>query len=118
MGARMTTGAWLMLILGLVVVIHGAVLLTGYADRLSGASGPLMIVYAALMLLNQAVLATGMMGADMMDSGGDMGSEMGQSQMTAAMGWDAGMVALALLMLVSGLVMTRDSGMERDGNGM
>lgn len=117
MGTRMTTSASLMLILGLVVVIHGAVLLTGYVDRLSGVSGPLMIVYAVLMLLNQAALATGMMGTDTTDVG-SMGNGVGQSQMTAAMGWDPGMGALALLMLASGLIMTRDSDMDGDTNGM
>lgn len=115
-GAQMSTSAWAMLLLGLVVVVHGATLLTGFTDRLGGASGPLMIVYAVLMLANQALLAGGMLGPDAMGSGGGMdggmGSGMGQSQMTAAMGWDAGMVALALLMLASGLIMSRGSNMD------
>ncbi|WP_226023914.1 hypothetical protein [Halomicrobium salinisoli] len=115
-GTRMSAGAWAMLLLGLIVVVHGAALLTGYADRLGGASGPLMIGYAVLMLANQPLIAGGMLGADAMGSGsgmdGGMGGGMGGSQMTAAMGWDAGMVALALLMLASGLIMSRGSNMD------
>ena len=105
----------LMTILGIVVVIHGVVLLTPYASRLGKASGPLMIGYSLVMLFNQALVSTtgsmnwGMDGS--MDSG--MGSGMG-SGMTAGMGWDLGMVALAILMLISGLIMTsqRDTDAE------
>lgn len=102
--SRMTASGWLMALLGVVVVVHGAVLLTDYADRLGDASGPLMIVYAVVMLLNQALLGMGMM-----DDGSGMGANggMGGSGVTAGMGWDAGMVALAVLMLVSGVIMTR-----------
>lgn len=112
--SRMVTSGWLMAVLGVVVIVHGAVLLTD-ADRLGAASGPLMVAYALVMLLNQALLGTGLM-AD--GSGMGMGSEMGGSSMTAGMGWDAGMVALAALMLVSGLIMHRDGGMESGSSGM
>ncbi|WP_135665681.1 hypothetical protein [Halorhabdus rudnickae] len=110
---EMVTSGWLMLGLGAVVLVHGTVLLTEYADQLGRASGPLMIGYAALMLLNQALLANGML-----DDGSGMGmdSGMGGSAMIAGMGWDAGMVALAGLMLVSGLIMTRNSS-EMAGTG-
>jgi hypothetical protein len=125
MASRMVASGWLMAVLGIVVIVHGAVLLTAYADRLGSTSGPLMIAYAAVMLLNQALLGTGMMddGSGMgMDSGmnGGMGMDggMGGSGMTAGMGWDAGMVALAALMLVSGVLMTRNTGSMGDGDGM
>lgn len=112
LSAEMVTSSWLMLILGFVVLAHGVVLLTQFADRLGDAGGPLMIVYSAVMLLNQALLGTGMMadGSTMSNTG------MGASAMTAGMGWDAGMVVLAVLMLVSGLIMTR--GGESDDAGM
>ncbi|AUX10833.1 hypothetical protein AArcSl_3227 [Halalkaliarchaeum desulfuricum] len=122
LASRMVASAWLMLILGAVVLVHGAVLLTTYADRLGDASGPLMIAYALVMFVNQALL-----GAGVMDTGGGMGADgmstadgmattgMGGSGITAGMGWDAGMVALALLMLASGVIMTRGSG--EAGNG-
>jgi hypothetical protein len=121
--ARMTPSAWLMLALGVVVIVHGAVLLSAFADRLGDASGPLMIAYALVMLVNQTLLA-----ADVLDDGGGMagtGDGMGMdggmdggmdSGMVAsdgmetavsAMGWDVGMVLLAALMLASGLIMTR-----------
>ena len=100
---QMAASSWLMLVLG--VVAHGVVLLTPYAERLGRASGPLMIAYAAMMLLNQALLGTGTM---------DDGSGMG---MGGGMGWDAGMVALAGLMLVSGLIMTWNGG-SSGGDGM
>lgn len=119
MASRMVTSGWLMGILGVVVILHGAVLLTGYAERLGDAGGPLMIGYSLLMLLNQALLATGMLadGSGMgMDKG--MGSSMGGSAMTAGMGWDAGMVALAVLMLASGVIMTRNPSMDSGKGGM
>lgn len=78
-----------MLAVGIVVLVHGVALLTPVADRISQASGPLMIGWSTIMLLNQALAAT------MMDG-----------PMTAGMGWDAGMVAIAILMLISGLIMT------------
>lgn len=99
MAMGMDTTAWFMGAVGVVVLVHGAVLLTGFARRLGSASGPLMILWALLMLAQQALVAT-----DMLDGG--MG--MGASPMTEGMGWDAGMVALALLMLASGLIMLGD----------
>lgn len=115
--SRMVTSSWIMGILGVIVVLHGAVLLTDAADRLGSASGPLMIAYSLVMLLNQALLGTGMM-----DAGSGMGmgmdSGMGGSTMTAGMGWDAGMVVLAALMLVSGIVMTRNGSMSTGSEGM
>lgn len=97
-----TAGATLMLALGAVVVLHGAVLLTTWVERLGDASGPLMLAYAVLMLANQAWMAM-QPRAMMMDGGMDagmMGSRLG------VMGWDPGMVTLALLMLASGVIMT------------
>lgn len=91
-----TARATLMLVIGLVVVLHGAVLLTSLADRIGDASGPLMIAYALVMVANQAW--PGAMGGGM--TGGMMGGDMGM------MGWDPGMVTLALLMLASGVIMT------------
>ncbi|CCQ32245.1 hypothetical protein HLRTI_001295 [Halorhabdus tiamatea SARL4B] len=94
---EMVTGGWLMPILGGVVLVHGTVLLTKYADadRLGTTSGLLMIGYAAIMLLNQALLANGML-----DDGSGMGmdGDIGGSAVATGMGWDAGMVALAVLM--------------------
>lgn len=115
--SRLGTSGWAMLLLGVVVVVHGAVLLTRYGDRLGNASGPLMIVYSLMMLLNQALLGTGMMGGG---SGMGMGSgtQMGGSSMTAGMGWDAGMAALAVLMLASGLIMSRGASMDGGTGGM
>ncbi|MFC6787199.1 hypothetical protein ACFQFH_15405 [Halobaculum halobium] len=105
---------WVMLAIGVVVVVHGVVLLTPAADRLGSASGPLMIAYSLVMLLLQALGATGMTGSMGMTGGtsGGMGTMGGMgSTATAGMGWDLGMVALAALMLFSGIVMTtRDSG--------
>lgn len=115
MASRMVASSWLMGVLGIVVIVHGAVLLTGYADRLGSASGPLMVAYSIVMLLNQALLGMGIM-----DDGSNMGmgSGMGGSGMTAGMGWDLGMVLLALLMLVSGLIMARADPMEATSGEM
>lgn len=112
--ARMVTSGWIMAVVGVVVIVHGGLLLTEFADRFGGASGPLMVGYALVMLLNQALL-----GAGVMDDGSGMGMDggMGASPATAGMAWDAGMVALAVLMFASGLIMTRDrtAGSESDG---
>ena len=85
-----------MLVLGVVVLVHGLVLLTPVAERIGGVSGPLMIVWSALMLANQA-LAGATMGGSGMGNGAMRGG---------AMERDAGMVAIAVLMLVSGAIMT------------
>lgn len=105
----------LMAFLGVVVVIHGVVLLTPYASGLGTASGLLMIGYSLVMLLNQTLVGvTGSANWGMgMGSGmdGGMSGSMG-STMTAGMGWDLGMVALAVLMLISGVIMTNQSSSE------
>jgi hypothetical protein len=75
---------------GIVVLLHGMVLLSPAAERLGRASGPLMVLWAAIMLGNQALAA-------LTSSGSMMG----------AMSWDGGMVAIAALMLASGLIMIR-----------
>lgn len=121
--SQMVPSSWLMGVLGIVVLVHGAVLLTDAAERLGTASGPLMILYSALMLLNQVLLGTGLMqsGNTMgMDSGMGSGTTggMGGSGMTAGMGWDAGMVFLAVLMLVSGIIMHRNGSMADGSRGM
>lgn len=107
---EMVLAAWAMAVIGAVVIVHGLVLLTGFVDRLGASSGPLMIGYAAVMLLVQVLLATGIF-----EAGGSpmSGPGMGGAPMTAGMGWDAGMVALAILMLASGLLMTRSAGADR-----
>lgn len=84
----------LMLVIGVVVLVHGIALLTPLADRFGRAGGPLMLLWAAIMLGNQALAAT--------------------SSSTPMMGeasWDGGMVALATLMLASGLIMMRGRDM-------
>lgn len=113
MASQLVTSAVFMALLGIVVILHGAVLLTDYADRIGTASGPLMIAYSLLMLLNQALLGTGTINDG---SGMGMDGGMGGSTMTAGMGWDGGMVALAVLMLISGVIMSR--GRSMDGEEM
>jgi hypothetical protein len=89
MGSMPMSGS-IMLVVGIVVLLHGMVLLSPAAARLGRASGPLMVLWAAIMLGNQALAA-------MTSSGSMMG----------AMSWDGGMVAIAALMLASGLIMIR-----------
>lgn len=98
-----SSGRLLVALLGIVVVVHGVVLLTPYADRLGSASGPLMIAYSLVMLLDQALV--GATGSTNWGMAGGMGPGM-----TTGMGWDLGMVALALLMLISGIIMTNRRG--------
>ncbi|MFB6195452.1 MAG: hypothetical protein ABEI80_04720 [Haloplanus sp.] len=118
-GMMWSNSGLLMAALGIVVVVHGVVLLTPYADRIGTASGPLMIGYATLMLLNQALV--GVTGSATWGMGGGMSPGMGgmaggmNGGMPPGMGWNLGMVALAVLMLISGVIMTirssADSGM-------
>jgi hypothetical protein len=110
-GAGMSGSAWFMAALGVVALGHGVVLMTPAASALGRASGPLMVGYSVLMLLNQAWLqrisGDGTMTSGSMDGGMQTGMD-GAS----AMGADAGMVAIAALMLASGIIMTRrESGM-------
>ncbi|MDY6764669.1 MAG: hypothetical protein SV377_03130 [Halobacteria archaeon] len=68
-----------------------------------------MIVYSLLMLLNQAVV--GVTGSANWGMGSGMGGGMGMGMnggmgMAMGGGWDLGMVALAVLMLISGIIMT------------
>jgi hypothetical protein len=79
MGMSMMAADWVMLVIGVVVLIHGVVLVTPVAANLGGISGPLMIVWGLVMLGNQLL---------------------------AMMRADGGMIAVASLMLVSGLIMT------------
>lgn len=125
-GMMSSNSGLLMALLGVIVLVHGVVLLTPYASWLGNASGPLMIGYSLLMLLNQALvgvtgsmdwgMGSGMGSGSGMDGGmgGGMSGGMGSS-MTAGMGWDLGMVALAVLMILSGIIMTQrrdtESGM-------
>jgi hypothetical protein len=98
-GPDMTGSAWLMLAVGLVVIVHGIVLVTPYAAAIADVSGLLMITYAAVMLLTQVWMTT------MDDSG------MGGMDAVNSMGSDAGMVAIAILMLASGIIMHTRRGM-------
>ncbi|MFC6987825.1 hypothetical protein ACFQJD_02060 [Haloplanus sp. GCM10025708] len=119
-GMMSSNSGLLMALLGVIVIVHGVALLTPYSSRLGNASGPLMIGYSLVMLLNQALVGvTGSMNWEMgsgMESGmnGGMSGGMGSS-MTAGMGWDLGMVALAVLMLLSGVIMTNR---RTDSSGM
>jgi len=100
--AALGIGGWIMLGVGIMVLGHGIILLTPLAGFLARTSGPLMMLWAGIMLVDQALLAAlpgwGIPGSRM-DSGMS-------SSMTSGMGWDAGMVAIAVLMLASGLIMS------------
>lgn len=88
---EMTTAMWVMLALGLVVTIHGVLLLTPFAANIVTVSGALMMTYAVGMLAIQWWIDMGQ--SDMM---------MGES-----MSADPGMIAIAILMLFSGILMER-----------
>ena len=75
-----------MILVGIAVIAHGLALFTPLAEQFGRVSGPLMIVWATIMLANQLAAGTS------------------DSMMTS---WDGGMVALALLMLASGVIMSR-----------
>lgn len=110
--SRMVASAWIMALLGVIVIIHGGVLVTSMAERIGPLSGPLMIAYAVVMLVNQVLLSAGML-----DPGRGMGmTGMAGSGMTGGGPWDAGMVALAIVMLASGVIMS--SRREADSAGM
>ncbi|MFB6144550.1 MAG: hypothetical protein ABEJ98_04535 [Candidatus Nanohaloarchaea archaeon] len=77
---------WLMNILGLVVLMHGVALLTDLETDVLDRSGELMVLYSAVMLLNQVWMAT-------------------------MMAFDPGMTAVAVIMLGSGLIMRQQNSM-------
>ena len=83
-----------MLVIGVVVLLHGLILLSPEARRLGNASGPLMIVWAVIMLGVQVVAG------------------LTPNTMARPGSWDGGMVAAAVLMLASGAIMTRRGGMD------
>lgn len=100
-GVEMSTSAWGMLALGVVVLVHGIILLTPAASWIGSASGPLMLGYSVLMLANQAWMSS-LQG----ETTSGMNTGMMGDPMSPAMGADAGMVAIAVLMLISGIIMT------------
>lgn len=103
-------GGVIMVVVGLIVLVHGIVLLTPLSAGIARVSGPLMILWALVMLGNQVLLGAQPgwgMGASM--SGSGMGG-----MMASGVGWDPGMVAIAVLMLASGLIMSR----QRSTGGM
>jgi hypothetical protein len=83
-------GTTIMAALGIVVLVHGILLVSPAADRIGLWSGPLMIAWGLLMLANQGI-----------------GAVMPAWSM-AGVGWDAGMVAVATLMVASGIFMAGD----------
>lgn len=93
--ATLGIGGWIMLAIGVIVLVHGVLLLTPAADQMGRISGPLMILWAAIMLLDQWLL--------------------GMTSSMMGMGADAGMIAVAVLMLASGLIMIRPT---RHGSDM
>lgn len=106
-GGGMAATDWVMVLLGPVVLVHG-VALFAVPGRLGESSGPAMVVYAVVMLLTQAVMAS-------MDGGGmgmDGGTGDGMSGGMATAGVDPGMVAVAVLMLASGIIMWSQASME------
>lgn len=115
-GIEMTTGAWLMAVLGGIVIVHGIVLVTPAIRILGAYSGPLMLLYSLLMLLNQLRLATTATGMDAgMGSGMNDRMTAGTSpEMAGMVGADAGMIAIGALMLASGIIMTSRSTMMRE----
>lgn len=80
-------GTTVMGALGVAVLLHGIVLASPAADDIGIWSGPLMIAWGSLMLANQGL------------------SAVTPAWSMAGIGWDAGMVALAALMMASGIFM-------------
>lgn len=107
-GTTMAVTDWVMVLLAIVVLVHGVALFAVPA-RLGEWSGPAMVAYAIVMLLNQGWMAS-------MDGGGGMGMDGGMgdgmSGGMATAGADPGMVAVAVLMLASGVIMWSQASME------
>lgn len=103
-GGEMLGSDWVMLLLGAIVLVHGIVLFAS-TTALAGASGPLMVGYSVLMLGNQLWMATST------PMGTGMNGSMGMTGTGIAGGYDLGMVAIAIIMLASGIIMMRRDGM-------
>lgn len=92
-------GGWVMLAVGVAALIHGILLFTPVAAGMGGVSGPLMLLWATVMVGNQVLVAT-------VANWGMAGSGMGMDgAMSSSRGWDPGMVAIGILMFISGLIM-------------
>lgn len=106
MGTTMAATDWVMVLLAIVVLVHG-VALFAVPERLGEWSGPAMVAYAIVMLLTQGWMAS-------MDGGGmGMDGGMGDGMMGGSMGgMSLGMVAIAVLMLASGVIMWSQASME------
>jgi hypothetical protein len=100
---EIVTSVWIMLLLGIVVLVHGVALLRLSGGRFGTISGLLMIGYSIVMILNQALVGTGIF-----DGSGTAASSMGSGTVVGT-SWDGGVVALAVLMLISGILMARTS---------
>ena len=100
---EIATSVWIMLLLGIVVLVHGVALLRLSGGRFGTISGLLMIGYSIVMILNQALVGTGIF-----DGSGTAASSMGNGTVVGT-SWDGGVVALAVLMLISGILMARTS---------
>lgn len=111
MVSRMMASSWLLGVLGAIVIVYGAVLLSSYSAQLGTTGGPLMMAYSVVMLLNQGLLSMGIMA-------GDSGMGMGRNGMATIMEWDLGKVAFASLMLISGFIMTRGETATTDSGTM
>lgn len=92
-------GGWVMLAVGVAALIHGILLFTPVATGMGGVSGPLMLLWATVMVGNQVLAASV---ADWGMAGTGMGMEGADSNL---MEWDPGMVAIGVLMFISGLIM-------------
>lgn len=88
MEVERTMGGWVMVGIGAVVLLHGVVLLTPASHAIGRVSGPLMVLWAAIMLVQQWLIGMG-----------------AQRSMMPMMEADPGMIAIAVLMLISGLIM-------------
>jgi hypothetical protein len=102
---QMTAAAWVVALAGAVATLHGLALLTPIAGHLGSASGPLMLLYALVMLGNQVLvwMTTSLLAESAMRVH-DIGPE------PALTGVDEGLVALTLLMFASGLITTVRGG--------
>jgi hypothetical protein len=84
-----------LIVLGFVIGIHGAVMVTPLAERYMRANGVLMMLFATLTIAYQAWMGI------TTPMGRSMGQELGA---WVNPGYDMGMVALGLLLFLAGVI--------------
>ena len=103
-GPGMSYADWFLLVVGGVVFGHGVALVGGFSRRLDATSGALLVGYALVLVLSQAWL--GVRDDSPLQQGTLSSPSVHRELGWSTLPWDPGLVALAIVLLGSGVIMT------------